>query len=490
MDGHSSPASSSPPQISTAPSSASKQTTYTTAGTIYNPSSALPLQPPTRRGRSTKWALGSSHPELCLLPKTVLAGLSSKALAGPSSGRSASTLQYTPPQQNYDRAVSPLSEPEHAAINMPLQTIHMRSGTTPEALSLSLFDKNPVHRGKGKETLNPNDSAIFGKDTLSSNEHATPDNNATSNGNDGDARVKAMMNKFNVMSLKNLASYTNPMQDEARNALRLGDVGSGPQSASPLYSERQKTGSSFDEISLLRPAHVDGPTSLDNYRPSLRLLPTARSPSPASSAEADLAAAPTTLATGSGAPRPLTSGPPGQRQYRPSTFESTFKALQPKHQEHLLFEDAHGLVTTHQTPPQTGFEDVDYLPPIIGRAPSGDDMTDEEEPHTLADLVRNSVPDGPPLPKVVSFIATVMEPFVDQTLDMTQAHWRFTSSYSYDRYMPGTTFLTDQMIRARNDRIEEYWYSGSDMLGRRPEQVLRESNYRKLQHSYGVIGDG
>lgn len=33
------------------------------------------------------------------------------------------------------------------------------------------------------------------------------------------------------------------------------------------------------------------------------------------------------LASSAGAPKPLTAGPPGQRQYRPSTFESMFKAL-------------------------------------------------------------------------------------------------------------------------------------------------------------------
>src|SRR5690625_3388660 len=68
-----------------------QQPTYTTAGTIYNPNSSQPLQPPARRGRATKWNVGSNQTDLCLFPKAVLAGLTMKAAA---NGRTTGMQQY------------------------------------------------------------------------------------------------------------------------------------------------------------------------------------------------------------------------------------------------------------------------------------------------------------------------------------------------------------------------------------------------------------
>lgn len=205
MDSLSSTTSNSPPSTSTAPSSETKQPTYTTAGTIYNPSSALPLQPPTRRGRSAKWTLANSHSELSLLPKSVLAGLSSKALATNPGGRSTSTLQqYTSLQQNYDRAVSPMSELEHAALNMPLQAPCMRSGNTPAPLSFFPSDKNADQQEMGNGTLVPDELAG------PTNGTEADDNDEIDDDDDEDDIGMSYLKSMTVKSLNNLASYPNP----------------------------------------------------------------------------------------------------------------------------------------------------------------------------------------------------------------------------------------------------------------------------------------
>ncbi|EQL02582.1 hypothetical protein OCS_01715 [Ophiocordyceps sinensis CO18] len=479
MDSLSSTTSNSPPSASTAPSSDSKQPCYTTAGTIYNPSSALPLQPPTRRGRSTKWNLSNPHSELSLLPKSILAGLSSKALATNPGGRSTSTLQqYTPLQQNYDRAVSPTSELEHAAFNMSLLAPHRR---------------RPAGQGQDARLRRARQFCQWG---------AVPD----SDDDDDDEVNMNFLKNMPVKSLNNLASYPNPTQKNAQKALlggrfKLGGMPSPGISASHPHSLRQQAGSSSDEpnvellatpMGLLRPAETDVSATLDHHQLSTRLLPTARSLSPVSSVEADMAPAPTTFANGNGngTPRPLTAGPPGQRQYRPSTFESTFKALQSKHKGNgFSKEDVEGFAIAHQILAHAGIEDISSLDAELFEQPASDPPEKEQDYGDLSALVRASKPDFAPRRPCVVETAAPASPW-DPSLDVSLAHWRDASPTSRERYVPGTARLTEQMIKARNERIAAHWYAGSELLGKSPEDVLHESNYRILQRSYGVIGDG
>ncbi|POR37580.1 Uncharacterized protein TPAR_02214 [Tolypocladium paradoxum] len=487
MDSLSSPASNNS-STTTAPTSASMQPTYTTAGTIYNPGSSQPLQPPARRGRSAKWSAGP-HSDLCLFPKSVLAGLTMKATNG---GRVATTLQqYTPLQQNYDRAVSPLSEPEHANINVSLQTPRMRSGNTPAPLSFLFPDKDD-DKDAVKEKLAGEELGNF------SNEEDEDD--------DDDLNMDPLMN-MTVKSLNNLASYPNPNQKKAQKALlrgarpNLGGLGSVRISASPSPSLSLRAMSAPEEpqidvgnrpSGLLRPSQVDVTSKIDLSRMTTRLLPTARSPSPASNVENvdAVSTSSTTLATGPGAPRPLTAGPPGQRQYRPSTFESTFKALHTKAQaQDLAKEDSEGFAIAKLTLAHVGIEDIHSLTLESLPSPSGLAQPNIAKPATqpksaISEILEGSEPDVEPARHEAPGFAW------DRALNMSWTSWRDTSPSARERYMGGTACLTPESVAARNERIDSFWYSGSALLGKKPQEIVAESSYRKLQHSYGVIGDG
>lgn len=485
MDGLASPASNTS-STTTAPTSASLQPTYTTAGTIYNPGSSQPLQPPTRRGRSAKWSTGQ-HSDLCLFPKSVLAGLTMQATNG---GRVATTLQqYTPLQQNYDRAISPLSESEHAAMYVSLQTPRMRSGNTPAPLSFLFPDKDD-EKDAVKEKLVGEELGNF------SNEEDGVD--------DDDQGMDPLMN-MTVKSLNNLASYPNPNQKKAQKALlrgartNLGGLCSARISASPSPSlramsppEEPTTDVGNRPLGLLRPSQLDIITKIEISRKTTRLLPTARSPSPASNFENvdSVSTSSTTLATGPGAPRPLTAGPPGQRQYRPSTFESTFKALHTKTQaQDLAKEESEGFAIAKQTLAHVGIDDFNNLTLESLPSPSGNAQPNIAKPSpqpksAISEILEGSEPDVEPARHEAPGFAW------DRALDMSWTSWRDTSPSARERYMRGTARLTPESVTARNQRIDSFWYTGSALLGKKPEEIVAESSYRKLQHSYGVIGDG
>ncbi|KAL7947709.1 hypothetical protein V8C42DRAFT_315350 [Trichoderma barbatum] len=161
-----------------------------------------------------------------------------------------------------------------------------------------------------------------------------------------------------VKSLQNLASYPNPNQKDAQKVLLRGtrpkassSLGGGPSRLSTPFAYRNISPcgsrlSASEEVSVgFRPILSD-PSAIyqrtqDRRRRSRMMASEAAASGTYHSAFETRLSTPSTnsdstdpnplasmhLATGPGAPKPLTAGPPGQRQYRPSTFESTFKAL-------------------------------------------------------------------------------------------------------------------------------------------------------------------
>lgn len=155
-------------------------------------------------------------------------------------------------------------------------------------------------------------------------------------------------------------------------------------------------------------------------------------------------------------------------------------------------EDAEGFAIAHQTLAQAGIEDISSLALESLEPPASDPPSDEDDDGDITTLVRRSKPeeDGSCRPRIVCASTTALVAPGDPAMDMTFAHWRDTSSPSLQRYEPGTARLTEQMIEARNERIATHWYGGSELLGKSADEVLRESNNRKLQRTYGAIGDG
>lgn len=178
-----------PFQSPATPVSAPLQTTYTTAGTIYNPSSSQRLQPPARRGRLLKATsefdsirfVNSPLPRHQPDPLQRLYMSENLAQTQPPPDL---PISYEPLQQNYDRAVSPVNAQDQAP---------GMSWSTGLQSPAALFDV----KGKG-----------IAVDANSSD--------------DEDGIITGALMSMPVKSLQNLASYPNPNQKKAQKALLRG----------------------------------------------------------------------------------------------------------------------------------------------------------------------------------------------------------------------------------------------------------------------------
>ncbi|KAK0390911.1 hypothetical protein NLU13_0414 [Sarocladium strictum] len=290
--------------------------TYTTAGTIYNPNSTQPLQPPTRRGRSLKWNSGLP-PDLTLLPKSLLSAL---PIHPHGSTRPVLPLRYSPLQQNYDRAISP-------SLDSAKPVLEGMTAQTPRLFAASMRSE-ALDDQKKQDESNGDDEDDEEEDEL---------------------RMKALQN-MPVKSLHNLASYPNPNQKIAQKVILRG-VRSNLASTAILGLEaRGPNSAGVQEDFMLKrrePCPHAAPTSQDspNFPDSAEMGTQSKQDlqfvnhgqmraslyrSNTEGSFQDEQVGYTTLASGPGVPRPLTAGPPGQRQYRPSTFDTTFKALRAK----------------------------------------------------------------------------------------------------------------------------------------------------------------
>ncbi|KAH6973551.1 hypothetical protein BKA56DRAFT_619767 [Ilyonectria sp. MPI-CAGE-AT-0026] len=490
----------------TAPSSASQQLTYTTAGTLYNPSSSQPLQPPTRRGRSLKWAAGGPHGNLALLPKSFLATLPLKA----GTCRTTAVHQYTPLQQNYDRASTPFNDPDHFSANMSAQVPRLRAGDTTFTSFFSELERDKYTDGDVSEESD--DESDLGMDPL--------------------------MN-MTVKSLHNLASYPNPNQKRAQKALLRGakPTLNGLSEVIRNHAPPSPRNRSFQPEILkrvsvsptsLRPAQSD-PTALRKVQEESHLKPgfnrsttfqlessplsemtshgntTHPTSTPTSTSTSTTTSM--TLASGPGVPQPLTAGPPGQRQYRPSTFESTFKALQPNVASRNGGnddddDDENMSALTQHTLVQAGIDDLEFV---------------SDSASSVYRAAGSSSPEARPMAVLKKMISSTDDVFAgtnDQHAMMAswnQEHryhkgmflptwtwpsepfhtnWTPLSTRMAGPWKPGTDRLTDDVIAARNEKINRDWHAGADFLGKTMEDVVDEARHRGAGKTFGAIGDG
>lgn len=266
---------------------ATEQTVYTTAGTVYNPT-AIPLQPPSRRGRASRWA-PPSQAELALFNKSVLASFPYKPSRSPPTTAS-SLKHYTPLQQNSDRAIEP-----------PM---------CPSVLGRTLSESS--------STLSLNSVPSQGNtNSLNGNGRLLDDMRLTDDEKDEEELTR--MSVLPVRTITNLASYPNPSQKLAQKALdrareTIKAAAESSRSLTPNLSQKgvqrlEGTGARSTSAIPVR----DGPATSGWFSKHDHSSNATRS---------------SVLSSGPGAPQPLTAGPPGQRQYKPSTLEATFRALQ------------------------------------------------------------------------------------------------------------------------------------------------------------------
>jgi hypothetical protein len=491
---------SSPADITTSPAVAgtprAQPPTYTTAGTLYNPSSSQPLQPPARRGRSFKWTNGSIHSDLTLLPKSALAALPLKG----AGNRAQVYQQYTPLQQNYDRAVSPSCNLEHHLFKMADQALQVRSGNTPAPISLLLAESR-----EDKSSL---DSDVISDDSDS----------------DSDFGMDPLAG-MTVKSLHNLASYPNPNQKRAQRALLQGVKPTmtgwgapGRSHTSASSSGTRPVGSpikgSLQYKDVPRPAQPDtaairriatfGRQKVNPFRVEGDCI---ESRNATSLGPFGHIASHKILGSGSGGPRPLTAGPPGQRQYRPSTFESTFKALQVKSQDdHGEDENENHIgISIVDGEPAAVLPSYHHYSECTSRPLRTDPMCRVTQPGAVSS--KNWKVNGDDKGRLDLIMA---QRFVPDFLSMTRAspsqetlqsgchgHQRLSSTpwwneFNHDirsRFKPGTDILTDEEINARNAKIEDIWYAGSDLIGKTTSEAILDAKYRELERNLGVIGD-
>lgn len=271
---------------STGPSQGQPTQLYTTAGTVYDPGAVAPLQPPTRKGRAARWPPPSLG-ECALFNKSVPPGFSYRR----SPPTTASSLKhYSPLQQNSARALDP------STVAKPLSR-----STSDSSSSVSCTASDPRVNTTGLDKSNDK-SRNMGLQ-YEDKKHDL-----------------ASLGKLGAKGLSSLASYPNAHQNLARRALNKAretvKTAESCRSVSPT-SSRQDYQRHKERTSALKLSNISSQDHGDYHGQFPKIGHVVGSTKSSM------------LSSGPGAPRPLTAGPPGQRQYRAGTLnKGASRALQ------------------------------------------------------------------------------------------------------------------------------------------------------------------
>ncbi|KAL2180776.1 uncharacterized protein P884DRAFT_274668 [Thermothelomyces heterothallicus CBS 202.75] len=410
--------------------SAKTQPTYTTVGSIYNPKSATHLQPPSRRPRTRRCPQPLRSPSggaFTNFPDALLSSLPLEDQALRSPPTTASTLQqYSPLQQNYDRAATPVRERERTAVvgsSMSIPSI--RSGNLP----------SPTAFGS-------NDSLSAG-DTLTS--------------------------RITVKGLTNLASYPNPMQKAAQNTLaraRAANLGfSRPGTPSSLPSTTTDgSNDRFPNLSAIKPAVAGPPQPLKAGPPGQRAF----KPS-------TLDAASRTIRTENPAPSAVYhSRFPIGFEYNLDTNHLTtlddndgLNGSGPSVQ--LPLDERLPALTSHNNPDVVGFAHLSTPGPsdAVSEATEGD---------------RRKVHDTLPPERIRHYFPSGFPSNYDGRHKPVAEDWHTGYPTPENRFMQET-------FSERMAKINRTFYAGTEGLVRNMEQIVRDHNYRCLENKIGVIGE-
>lgn len=490
---HSSSSFHPPPPSSTTASTTlgttSRQPTYTTAGTIYNPGSSQPPKPPLRRGRSNKWPNSASAAGHDL-------GFYSPALLQTSRSNEEclyeSPQQYMPLQQNSDKAINPLQARDYSTEAQTMspfgEFLYARPPSRPRSLLAAAAEMEESTRVTGMQSGDEDNS-----DNSLEDSDVTPD----------------PLRGMPVKSLQNLASYPNPNQNRAQEALQgkkpvlvetavdaehhAGPtrLDHGPYRSEPMNPDVQQQRASTSPVYFQRNREDN---MWQDPRPNLHNTPSSTSRPPQdygvsnldggieSTHDARARMASRNGRIGQGVPRPLTAGPPGQRQYQRSTFESTVKAMQSPADQ----DDQYGSSKAKSNHSErvfnakffaTGFRDS-LMPKLEGV------RTINLENHT-----RSLDSDFVPPPKRLDEASTILGPIgsaADSRITLSAA----PHSPEYD----DQAISGEERFHARIKRVNDLFYAGSDLLGKSTSDHLDDYLYfghrRGQARAVGAVGDG
>lgn len=396
-------------------------------------------------------------------------------------------------QTAFDRAISPIHDTEHTCANMSAQVPRLVPSATPSPLT-SLFSE-VAHGGlsDGEASSDAEKEYELGMDPL---------------------------HNMTMKSLQNLASYPNPNQKRAQKALSRGTRAalegykSVARSEEPSTPLNRRTGhqESFQ-------IHVDSPSRLrhaqaeaigyarhqddgfwnppdkscaiqpDTVKP-FETVVGGRTSDKFSSA---------TLASGPGAPRPLSAGPPGQRQYRPSTFKSTFKALKPQASGQDLDQDEDDdvLMITRQTLQQAGIEEKRHEPksPLFKHTASLNTAPISVTPQktmssTKAFLAKlNEERDANPCGVVNDKPSCPFDTLFVQQPPFSTC-WNPTPAASTGRYAPNGDIWAATKLQKRREMVERAWYAGANFMTATTEELAWDVQFPKPKCKFGAVGDG
>ncbi|WYZ39195.1 hypothetical protein EsH8_III_001109 [Colletotrichum jinshuiense] len=495
--------------------------TYTTAGTIYNPSSSQPLQPPVRRGRTLKWPpTGSPASELSLFPKSLLAGLPLKAqslVTTPTSPLPHQIPKYSPLQQNYDRAISPAIDHSRESLNDP--DIRSLPSTRIPSYNMNSSQASPVAVAMPASVVSKN------LDTDSSDDE------------DEDSSGENSLKGLTVKSLHNLASYPNPNQKRAQRALLCARPSVTPaipagtnmsRTATPSFGaplESSDIGNDGSHSPGLFRSAKTGPTDVLKLQAELKATRDSTAtwrvdgttPPPglvnAHSIHGNnqSAAYKSTLATGPGAPRPLTAGPPGHRQYRALAFDTAMKTLNSGLKTVVSSDEP--MNGDSRTVPCGIYKNV-----LHDMAKFSSSATPDLVRAGLSSLLCNSTPDADhyqnsvdsrkvsdiDMEKILEFIK--LGPGINESNgDISRCPNSLPASViptipgedwqdEYPRsdrpiWTPGTCRMTEEELQRRNERINNLFHAGTGELGKSLESIINDADFRQFKRDVGVIGD-
>ncbi|KAI1449155.1 hypothetical protein F5Y02DRAFT_251328 [Annulohypoxylon stygium] len=268
---------------------------YTTVGSVWHPQTT-PMQPPTRRGRT----LRSVAPE----------PLDHAFSATPHQP----AHYYSPLQQNFDRAVSPLPPDRQLFARIP------ELGEKPSLYSTTMSQQSTDQHSPSNELV------------LAAKQDEDIEDHQEDNGSDIEDDLNLIyLNRMPTKSLTNLASYDNPMQKAAQKLLtraRQFPLSITPQTSDITQENRSLLpppgfGPGF-KYNRSDPLGAEGLVQSDRADESgLPIQPMRQyNPNISDSASHERDTYPAVLSKGPGAPLPLTAGPPGQRQFPSSTYNS------------------------------------------------------------------------------------------------------------------------------------------------------------------------
>ncbi|ROT34687.1 hypothetical protein SODALDRAFT_382263 [Sodiomyces alkalinus F11] len=533
---------------------------YTTAGTIYNPKAVQPIKPPTRLRRAFKWPPDPPGPspgtmERSLFPKSALEALSLQEMLSPydqadfDSAPARAMPVYNPLQQNQDRAVTP----PHA--KKDIETPDRIGMSAPRSQSRSL------HSSQSQPSPGMMTPAVNGNEVDEASQQdcaAEEDGDLSSNG----SPFEHALGRLTVKSLHNLASYPNPNQKRALKLLQprprlshsepvnavnnsrfsiasvapqtpghLDTAGRGRQSRSPAETRSSR----FSNAPPREPKNRDTfPSSRAHYLNHNRQAfgePTGE----AVNVTNICGGYKSTLATGPGAPLPLTAGPPGHRQYNPSTFDSALRALHSRGRRGLVVSENdaaavefRALVDSNTRHHETRSPSVVALRhcPIMELAVSGGagepPVFQPDRPLTyessLAELRATSFPEvssrhtSPVVGRLQSVLHAIHtgDDVVDTKFPeevrkyypygMPNMHEPITVSEEWATHYPllerrqhvvgsfAKTCEALENLENRNRKVYHQFHAAADDFPDSMDVVIQQAHNRRLQRSVGVVG--